>query len=87
MRARGHPSKIEIEHHPPSQERSMPRMLVTTEPMDRTGTEVMLDERIATSDLDSDHFRTQLVERIGWALADAETLERRPREARQAMRS
>lgn len=58
----------------------MPRMLVITERLDRTNGEVMLDEHIATSDLDSDHFAAQLVERIGWALADAETVEQRPRE-------
>ena len=57
----------------------MPRMLVTTEPLDRSDREVVLDEHIATSDLDSDHFAAQLVERIGWALADAETVEQRPR--------
>ena len=56
----------------------MPRMLVITESLDRSDREVMLDEYIATSDLDSAHFATQLVERIGWALADAETTEKRP---------
>ena len=57
----------------------MPRMLVITESLDRSDREVMLDEHVATSDLDSDHFAAQLVERIGWALGDAETAERRPR--------
>jgi hypothetical protein len=63
----------------------MPRMLVITESSDRSDREVMLDEQIATSDLDSDHFAAQLVERIGWALADAEVLERRPREPGDAV--
>jgi hypothetical protein len=57
----------------------MPRMLVITESLDRSDREVMLDEHVATSDLHSAHFATQLVERIGWALADAETAEQRPR--------
>jgi hypothetical protein len=57
----------------------MPRMLVITESLDRSDLEVMLDEHVATSDLDSDHFAAQLVERIGWALGDAETAEGRPR--------
>jgi hypothetical protein len=35
-----------------------------------------LKERVRTSDLDSPHFASQLVERIGWALADAEEAER-----------
>jgi hypothetical protein len=51
----------------------MPRILVTTEPVDKSDAMVMLDERIATGDLASDHFAAQLVQRIGWALADAET--------------
>jgi hypothetical protein len=37
----------------------------------------MLDEQIATSDLASGHFAAQLIERIGWALADAESSEHR----------
>jgi hypothetical protein len=55
----------------------MPRMLVTTETLDRSGAEVLMDEHVATSDLASEHFAAQLVERIGWALADAESVEHR----------
>jgi hypothetical protein len=55
----------------------MPRMLVTTESPDRTTAAVLLDEHVATGDLASSHFAAQLVERIGWALADAEQAERR----------
>jgi hypothetical protein len=39
---------------------------------------VLLDERIATTDLASGHFAAQLIERIGWALVDADRTERRP---------
>jgi hypothetical protein len=35
----------------------------------------MLDEKVATSDLASNHFADQLIERIGWALVDAERTE------------
>ena len=56
----------------------MPRMLVTTEPVDHVPAEVMLDEQVAPANLTSDHFAAQLVERIGWALGDAERAERRP---------
>ena len=56
----------------------MPRMLVTTEPVDHVPAEVMLDEQIAPANLTSDHFAAQLVERIGWALVDAERAEHRP---------
>ena len=34
-----------------------------------------LSERIVAENLDSDHYVTQLVERLGWATADAEALE------------
>ena len=57
----------------------MARILITTERgRARTGG-VMLDERIITSDLDSDHFASALIERIGWALVDADDVERRGR--------
>jgi hypothetical protein len=59
----------------------MPRMLVTTESADRSGRQVMLDEHVATSDLASQHFAAQLVERLGWALADAERAESGPARA------
>jgi len=56
----------------------VPRMLVMTESADQAPVEVMLNEHLAPSDLASDHFAAQLVERIAWALADAEQAERRP---------
>jgi hypothetical protein len=56
----------------------MPRILITTEPGELPDAAVMLSERIATSDLASDHFAAQLIQRIGWALADAESDERDP---------
>jgi len=53
----------------------MPRILVTTEPIEKPDLGVMLDEHVATSDLASNHFAAQLIERIGWALHDAEKTE------------
>jgi hypothetical protein len=38
----------------------------------------MLSERIATSDLASEHFAAHLIQRLAWALADAENNEHRP---------
>jgi hypothetical protein len=58
---------------------SMPRIRITTDPTGSPDVAVVLDERIAASDLDSDHFAATLVERIGWALADADDAERRKR--------
>jgi hypothetical protein len=35
-----------------------------------------LRERVSATDLDNPHFSSQLIERIAWALADAEEAER-----------
>lgn len=53
----------------------MPQILVTTDPPETSGSAVVYQERIAPSDLESDHFSAQLVERVGWALLDAEERE------------
>jgi hypothetical protein len=37
---------------------------------------VMLRERVSLTDLESDHFATHLVERLGWAVGDAHEVER-----------
>lgn len=58
---------------------SMARIRITTDPLGTLETEVVLDERIIASDLSSDHFAAALIERIGWALADADDAERRRR--------
>ncbi len=55
----------------------MPRILVTTDGSDEREKAVVLQERVIPSDLDSDHFSAQLVERVGWALADADEIEHR----------
>jgi hypothetical protein len=57
----------------------MPRIRITTDPMATSDVEVMLDERIVASDISSDHFASALIERIGWALADADDAERHKR--------
>jgi hypothetical protein len=36
---------------------------------------VLLQERIGLVDLESDHYSAQLIERLGWALVDADDLE------------
>lgn len=58
---------------------SMPRIRITTDPLGTSETAVVLDERIVASDLTSDHFTAALIERIGWALADADDAELRRR--------
>jgi hypothetical protein len=53
----------------------MARIRITTDPARARDVAVVLDERIATSDLDSDHFAHALIQRIGWALSDADVTE------------
>jgi hypothetical protein len=48
---------------------------VTAEPGDERPGAILLQERISSSDLESDHFSGQLIERVGWALIDAEQAE------------
>jgi hypothetical protein len=36
---------------------------------------VLMRERVKIADLESDHFGAQLVERVGWALSDADEVE------------
>jgi hypothetical protein len=64
----------------------MPRIFITTEPTHVPHAGVMLDERIASDDLASDHFAEQLIQRIGWALVDAESNEHRPVRQREPAR-
>jgi hypothetical protein len=57
------------------EEASMPQILVVTDLRDDTSSTVVYKERINLSDLESDHFSGQLVERVGWAVLDADALE------------
>jgi hypothetical protein len=54
----------------------MPQIIVmadgTAEERDRM---VMFRERVSPSDFESRHFATQLVERLGWAVGDAQQVE------------
>ena len=55
----------------------MPRVIVTTtESQLPRELSVMLDEQVHTVNLNSDHSAAQLVERIAWAITDAEDAER-----------
>jgi hypothetical protein len=59
----------------------MPQIIVTADKAtDRADTSVMLQERVNLSDFESDHFAAQLVERLGWAVSDADEVERDKRE-------
>jgi hypothetical protein len=64
----------------PTEGGNMPQILVVADPPQEGGSTVVYRERISTSDLESDHFSGQLVERVGWAVVDADRLEAPPRE-------
>lgn len=53
----------------------MPRIEILAD-VDGYDREVIMTERIAPDALESDHFGSQLLQRVGWALADAEAIER-----------
>jgi hypothetical protein len=53
----------------------MPQILVVADTPQDTPSAVVYRERISTTDLESDHFSGQLVERVGWAVVDADQLE------------
>lgn len=56
----------------------MPRIIVTTDPQRSGGTQpILLDEDVRSVHLSSDHAAAQLVERITWAIRDAESTEAR----------
>ena len=55
----------------------MPRIIVTTDPSRRRDdASVLLDERVDSVHLGSDLAAAQLIERIAWAVSDAEHAER-----------
>jgi hypothetical protein len=54
----------------------MARIIVTTDPTERRDAPVLLDERICSLHLADDHAAAQLIERLGWAITDAENTER-----------
>ena len=56
----------------------MPRILVTTDQDRPTDAPVMLDEHVLAMHLSDGHAAEQLIQRLGWALSDAEELEARP---------
>ncbi len=54
----------------------MARIIVTTDPSDRPDGPVLLDEFVCPDHLSDDHSAAQLMERLGWAVTDAENTQR-----------
>jgi hypothetical protein len=57
----------------------MPQILVVADSQSDDAGAVVYRERISAADLESTHFSGQLVERVGWAVRDADVLEDRDR--------
>jgi hypothetical protein len=55
----------------------MARILVEADANDDGGSTLTMLESISPSQIESDHFSVQLVERLRWAVADAQRLESR----------
>jgi hypothetical protein len=55
----------------------LPRIIIQTEGSGKRAGVVTLAERVVPGHAQSDRYLEQLVERLGWALLDAEELERR----------
>jgi hypothetical protein len=60
----------------------MPEIIVKTIAADGSPAAVTLRERVNSADFESSHFASQLVERVGWAVADAHAAEQAHREHR-----
>jgi hypothetical protein len=58
----------------------MPQIIVIADNLSEdTEPPIMLKERVSVSDFESRHFATQLVERLEWAVGDADELTQRSR--------
>jgi hypothetical protein len=53
----------------------MPRIIIVAEDTDGRSQQVVMEERVVAAHFDSDHSTSQLIERLGWAIVDAENLE------------
>lgn len=54
----------------------MPEIIVKTSAANGSPEVVTLRERVNSADFESSHFAAQLAERIGWAVGDAQAVER-----------
>jgi hypothetical protein len=54
----------------------MARIIVMTDHTERPDLPVLLDEHVCSAHLSDEHAASQLIERLGWAVTDAEDAER-----------
>jgi len=65
----------------------MPRIIVTTDPsLPKNNVSVLMDERVHSVHLSGSHAAAQLIERLAWAISDAEDEERAPVSAERRTR-
>jgi hypothetical protein len=55
----------------------MARIIVTTDPTPNHAAPVLMDESVYSIHLDNEHHAAQLIERLGWAINDAEDTQHR----------
>ena len=53
----------------------MPKILVVSEGAEGREPTTVMEESVRAVNMESDHYSAQLVERLGWALADADDIE------------
>lgn len=56
----------------------MPWIIVAPDEHSDPRSSALLQERVSLSDFESDHFSAQLIERLGWAVVDADEHEHPP---------
>jgi hypothetical protein len=56
----------------------MPKIIVLVDDPDTNAVRMTLSERVLAENLLDTHYAGQLLERLSWATADAESLEARP---------
>ncbi len=56
----------------------MPRVIVVSESATPSEATTTLDERVTPADIRSGHHAAQLIERVGWAVHDADAVEEAP---------
>jgi hypothetical protein len=68
----------------------MPSIIIVADLEDQAASledrQFQLKERVTASNVENAHFSSQLIERIGWALVDAETAERESRRGSEGWR-
>jgi hypothetical protein len=66
----------------------MPQIIVTADRLSEDAEPpILFRERVSVGDFESDHFAAQLVERLGWAVGDADEVNRRSQVKAEQLRA